>query len=112
MRRVHRGPQPVSPRTASEAGCPAARRQPPAVARQGVDVQEPRMPLRRLRRAGSKANKGRPSRTVDRALSSVRPTEVQAWAKGLPLAPSGANVVYGVLRGLMRAAVEDRLITS
>jgi integrase len=48
----------------------------------------------------------------DRALASVRPTEVQAWTKRLPLAPASAKAVYGVLRSLMRAAVEDRLLTS
>jgi integrase len=48
----------------------------------------------------------------DRAIASVRPTEVQAWAKRLPMVPSSATTVYSVLRSLMRAAVEDRLITS
>lgn len=50
----------------------------------------------------------------DRALSSVRPSEVQAWVKGMTdsLASSTVGIVHGVVSGIFRAAVRDRLITS
>jgi integrase len=48
----------------------------------------------------------------DRALATIRPSEVQAWVTRLPLAPTTARMVYTVLRSLMRAAVQDRLIAS
>jgi integrase len=46
------------------------------------------------------------------ALSQVRPSQVQAWVKGLSakLAPSSVKVVFGVLAGMMAAAVLDRRI--
>lgn len=48
----------------------------------------------------------------DRALASVRPSEVQAWVTGLPLAPSTVGVVHGLLAGVYTAALRDRLVTS
>jgi integrase len=48
----------------------------------------------------------------DRALASVRPSEVQAWVRGLEqhLAPATIEVVYSFLAGIFRAAVRDRLL--
>jgi hypothetical protein len=50
----------------------------------------------------------------DKPLSSIRPSEVQAWAKGMTdrLAPSTVGVVHGVVSGIFRAAVRDRLIVA
>jgi integrase len=50
----------------------------------------------------------------DRRLASVRPSEVQAWVRGLErhLAPSTIGVVYSFLAGIFRAAVRDRLLAS
>jgi integrase len=49
-----------------------------------------------------------------RALSSVRPSDVQAWVKGMTdsLAASTVGIVHGVASGIFRAAVRDRLIVS
>jgi integrase len=46
----------------------------------------------------------------DRQLASIRTSEVQAWIAGLELAPSTVETVYGKLRAIFAAAVEDRLI--
>jgi integrase len=50
----------------------------------------------------------------DRALSSVRPGDVQAFVKGMTdsLASSTVGIVHGVVSGIFRAAVRDRLIVS
>jgi integrase len=50
----------------------------------------------------------------DKALSSIKPSEVQAWVKGMAdrLAPSTVGVVHGVVSGIFRAAVRDRLIVA
>ena len=48
----------------------------------------------------------------DRPLGSNLPTEVQAWVRGLPLAPSSAAIVFGYLNSVMRAAVRDRRIVA
>ena len=45
-----------------------------------------------------------------RPLAAIRPSEVQAWVSGLKLAPSTVGVVYGKLAGILRSAVDDRLI--
>ena len=47
-----------------------------------------------------------------RPIASILPSEVQAWVKGLPLAPSTVAVVHGVVAGVFRAAVADRRIVS
>jgi len=49
-----------------------------------------------------------------RQLASVRPSEVQAWVRGLSdvLAPSTVEVVYRYTATIFRAAVTDRLIPS
>jgi integrase len=48
----------------------------------------------------------------DRSLASVRPSEIQAWVRGLEdhLAPSTIEVVYSFVAGVFRAAVRDRRI--
>jgi integrase len=43
-------------------------------------------------------------------LSSIRPSTVQAWVKGLPFAPSTVHVVHGIVSAVFRAAQRDRLI--
>ena len=50
----------------------------------------------------------------DRAIASIRPSEVQAWVKGRAevLAPSTVEVVYRYLVAIFRAAVEDRVIAQ
>ncbi len=48
----------------------------------------------------------------DLALSAIRPSAVQAWASGLPLAPAAARVVLGYLSSVFRSAVRDRLVAS
>jgi integrase len=48
----------------------------------------------------------------DRPMSSIRPSDIQAWAKGLTgeLAPSTVGVVHGIVSGIFRAAMRDRVI--
>jgi integrase len=50
----------------------------------------------------------------DRALGSIRPSEIQAWVRGLEqdLAPSTIRVVYSFVTGMFRSAVRDRLIVA
>ena len=50
----------------------------------------------------------------DRALGSIRPSEVQAWVRQLEqdLAPSTIGVVYSFVAAIFRAAVRDRLIVA
>jgi integrase len=50
----------------------------------------------------------------DRALGSIRPSEIQAWVRRLEqdLAPSTIRVVYSFVAGIFRAAVRDRLLMS
>lgn len=48
----------------------------------------------------------------DRALSSVRRSEVQGWVAGLEVAPATVRQVYAVTRTIFRAAVEDKLIAE
>ena len=48
----------------------------------------------------------------DRPMSSIRPSDIQAWAKGLTeeLAPSTVGVAHGIVSGIFRAAMRDRVI--
>jgi integrase len=48
-----------------------------------------------------------------RPLGSIRPSEVQAWVKDLSehLQPATVRLVFGYLGSVMRAAVDDRVIT-
>lgn len=50
----------------------------------------------------------------DRPLSSIRPSHVQAWVKAMTerLAPATVGTVHGVVSGIFRAAVRDRLIMA
>jgi integrase len=50
----------------------------------------------------------------DRPLASVRPSEVQAWVKGLStkLAPATVELTARTLASLYRAAIRDRLVVS
>jgi integrase len=50
----------------------------------------------------------------DRPLSSIRPSDVQAWVKSMTerLAPSTVGTVHGVVSGIFRSAVRDRLIVA
>jgi integrase len=49
----------------------------------------------------------------DRAIASIRPSEIQAWIKGRAevLAPSTVEVVYRFVAAIFRAAVADRIIS-
>lgn len=48
----------------------------------------------------------------DRPIGTIRPSEIQAWVKGSPLAPSAVHVLHGVVSAIFRAAVRDRIILS
>jgi integrase len=50
----------------------------------------------------------------DRALGSIRPSEIQAWVRRLEqdLAPSTIGVVYSFVAGIFRSAVRDRLVAT
>jgi integrase len=50
----------------------------------------------------------------DRALGSIRPSEIQAWVRRLEqdLAPATIRVVYSFVAAIFRAAVRDRLIAA
>lgn len=50
----------------------------------------------------------------ERPISSVRPSEVQAWVKGRAevLAPATVEVIYRYLAAIFAAAVDDRLIAT
>jgi integrase len=48
----------------------------------------------------------------DRPIGSILPSEVQAWVKGLDLAPSTVAVVHGVVAGIFKAAIADRRIVA
>jgi len=47
-----------------------------------------------------------------RSLNSIRPSEVQAWAHGLALTPSSAEVCFRYVAAVFKAAASDRLIAS
>ena len=48
----------------------------------------------------------------DRPMSSIRPSDVQAWVKGLSqkLSPGSVRNIYDVLARVFSAAVEDRVV--
>jgi len=50
----------------------------------------------------------------DRALASIRPSEIQTWIRGRSevLAPSTVEVVYRFVAAIFRAAVADRIVAS
>lgn len=49
-----------------------------------------------------------------RRLSSIRPSEVQAWVTRLAakLAPSTVQVIHGILAAIFKAAIRDRKVNS
>ena len=48
----------------------------------------------------------------DRRLSSIMPSDIQAWVKGLELAPATVGVLHGIVSTVIKAAIRDRLIAS
>ena len=48
----------------------------------------------------------------DSRLSAIMPSDVQAWVKGLELAPATVGVAHGIVSTVMKAAVRDRRINS
>ena len=48
----------------------------------------------------------------DRRLSSIMPSDIQAWVKGLELAPATVGVIHGIVSTVMKAAIRDRRIAS
>lgn len=48
----------------------------------------------------------------DRCLSSIPPSDIQAWIKGLELAPATVGVIHGIVSTVMKAAIRDRRIAS
>jgi integrase len=48
----------------------------------------------------------------DRPLSSILPSDIQAWVKGLELAPATIGVVHGVVSTIMKAAIRDRRVVA
>jgi integrase len=54
------------------------------------------------------------TRIADKRLSTLRPSEVQAWAteRSKVLAPTTARLLVGLLRSAFNSAVQDRLVAS
>lgn len=48
----------------------------------------------------------------DRTLSSILPSDIQAWVKGMELAPASVGVVHGIVSTILKAAVRDRRIVA
>ncbi|MGH3969064.1 MAG: tyrosine-type recombinase/integrase, partial [Mycobacterium sp.] len=48
----------------------------------------------------------------DRGISSIMPSDIQAWVKGLELAPATVGVVHGLVSTVMKAAIKDRRIAA
>ncbi|MBZ4542271.1 tyrosine-type recombinase/integrase [Mycobacterium avium] len=48
----------------------------------------------------------------DRAVSSILPSEIQAWVAGIELAPSTVGVLHGIVYGIFKDAVRDKRIAS
>jgi integrase len=48
----------------------------------------------------------------NRPLSSILPSDIQAWVKGLELAPATVGVIHGIVSTIMKAAIRDRRIAS
>lgn len=48
----------------------------------------------------------------NRALSQIAPSDVQAWVKGLVLAPATVGVAHGIVSTVMKSAVRDRRVAS
>lgn len=48
----------------------------------------------------------------NRCLSSIMASDIQAWVKGLELAPATVGVIHGIVSTVMKAAIRDRRIAS
>lgn len=48
----------------------------------------------------------------DRPLSSIMPSDVQAWIKSLELAPATVGVIHGIVSTIMKSAIRDRRIVA
>jgi len=48
----------------------------------------------------------------DRPISSILPSEIQAWIAGVELAPSSVTVLHGIVHGVFKDAVRDKRIAS
>jgi integrase len=48
----------------------------------------------------------------DRPLSSIMPSDVQAWVKGLELAPATVGVIHGIVSTALKSAIRDRRIVG
>jgi len=45
-------------------------------------------------------------------VRAVRPSAMQSWVSGLPVAPATAKVILGYVSSVFRAAVVDRIVTA
>lgn len=48
----------------------------------------------------------------DRPLSAILPSDVQAWVKGLKLAPATVGVVHGIVSTIFKSAIRDRRVVG
>jgi integrase len=48
----------------------------------------------------------------DRPMSSILPSEIQAWIAGIELAPSTVAVLHGIVFGIFKDAVRDKCIAT
>lgn len=48
----------------------------------------------------------------NRQLSSILPSDIQAWVTGLELAPATVGVAHGIVSTVMKAAIRDRKIVA
>lgn len=48
----------------------------------------------------------------DRSIASILPSDVQAWVKGLELAPATVGVAHGIVSTVFKSAIRDRRIVS
>lgn len=48
----------------------------------------------------------------DRPLASILPSDIQAWVKGLELAPATVGVIHGIVSTIMKSAIRDRRVVA
>lgn len=48
----------------------------------------------------------------DRQLTSILPSDVQSWVKGLELAPATVGVVHGIVSTIFKSAIRDRRVAA
>jgi integrase len=48
----------------------------------------------------------------DRQLTSILPSDIQAWVKGLTLAPATVGVVHGIASTIFKSAIRDRRLAA